>query len=405
MKAKIISVGNELLNGKTLNTNLTYLSKQLRKIGIPIESAMCIQDNEKNIHRTLKESNEDLIIFTGGLGPTRDDITKESVCDFFNLKLELHEDTLNTIKQYFARLDREMSESNEKQAYFPKDAIILENKQGTAPGLIVKTDEKTVVLLPGPPHELIPMFHYVADYLKERTNQTLYQSGYLVVGIGESDMETEMKAFYNKHPEVEIAPYADLASIQYIFTSTDADALEKALDQFKKRFNEYIVGPYDEPLEKRIVDTLIARNMTISLAESATGGMVSSTLVNVPDASKVFNESYVLYSNGSKVKQLGINQMIMEKFGAVSDQCVYELAYQLASRTDADITLSISGIAGPGGGSAIKPVGTMYYGLYHEGKTKTYKKVFSGDRNMIRKKATVYGLYLVLKALMHEDNH
>ncbi len=405
MKAKIISVGNELLMGKTVNTNLTFLSKALQSLGIEVRSAMSIRDEARDIQEALKSSKEDLIIITGGLGPTRDDITKESVCKFYNLELKLHHETQTRIKNYFAKQNREMKSTNEKQAYFPNDAIVLSNNYGTAPGAIIKVAEKTIVLLPGPPSELIPMFAFVKAYLKERTDADIYQSGYLVAGIGESEMEAEMDALYDKHPQVEIAPYADIASIQYIFTSADAKALERALDHFRKRFSEYIVGPYDKTIETRVVETLMAQNKTISFAESCTGGLLAAQIVNVPNVSEVFKESYVLYANSAKIKQLGINQMIIDKFGAVSKQCVYELAYQLAQRTDTDIVLSVSGIAGPSGGTAVKPVGTVYYGLYHEGKTKTYSKIFAGDRNLIRKKATVYGLYLVLKALLHEDNY
>ncbi len=405
MNATIISVGNELLIGKTTNTNLIFLAKTLRELGIDVTKASCIQDDKTMIHQALRETEDKLIIFTGGLGPTHDDITKESVCSFYELPLVKHEASYQKIKSYFERSNRPMKDVNEKQAYFPKEAIILENHNGTAPGTIIKTKGKIIVLLPGPPSELKPMFAYVKAYLKERTDKKIYQSGYLIAGVGESDIEENLMHISDKYDDVNIAPYAGLGSIQYIFTSLNPDSLEKALNEFKKTFYTYIVGPYDQTIEERIVDTLIARGKTISFAESCTAGLAAARLVNVPDVSKVFKESYVLYSNEAKIKQLGINQMIIEKFGAVSDQCVYELAYQLAQRTDSDITLSISGVAGPSGGTALKPVGTVYFGIYYQGKTHTYNKVFAGDRYMIRQKATTYGLYLVLQALMHEDNH
>lgn len=405
MNATIISVGNELLMGKTVNTNLSFIAKELRSLGIEITRALCIQDEPSRIHETLKQTDDDLIILTGGLGPTLDDLTKESVCTYYNLDLVKHEASYEKIKHYFARANREMKSTNDKQAFFPKEAIVLDNDYGTAPGAIINIEDKHIVLLPGPPNELKPMFSYVKTYLKERTKQVLHQSGYLVVGIGESDVEAELEGFYDKHKAVRVAPYAGLASIQYIFSSKDIQALEKALDHFRKLFDPYIVGPFDQPMEKRIVDTLMARNEVISFVESCTAGLAAARIVNVPDASKVFKEAHVLYSNESKMKHLGINQMIIDKFGAVSDQCVYELAYQLAQRNDADIVLSISGIAGPSGGSAMKPVGTVYFGIYYEGKTHTYHKVFSGDRQMIREKATTYGLYQILRTLMHENDY
>ena len=406
MQATIITIGNELLNGKTINTNLNYLAKGLSSIGIKVSRAVSINDEASMLLKTMDETNDELIIFTGGLGPTHDDITKEIVCEYFNLELEFHEDSYERIKKTYEKMNRTMNESNTKQAYFPKEAIILPNTNGTAPGAIIQINGKIVVLLPGPPQEMHPMFTHVLAYLEERVQKDFYEDGFLVVGIGESDMEGQLKAIYETYKDtVNIAPYAGLAEIQYIFTASDKDALDKALKAFKKQFDEYIVGPYNVPLEECVVDVLSAQNKTISFAESCTAGLLAARLVNVPNASKVFNESYVLYSNESKIKNLGVNQMIIDKFGAVSDQCVYELAYQVAHRTRSDIAMSISGIAGPSGGTKVKPVGTVYFGLYHEGKTKTYHRVFAGDRQMIRQKAVTYGLYLIYKALMHENNH
>ena len=405
MNATVITVGNELLTGQTVNTNLSFIAQHLRKTGVSVVRALAIKDEAKAIHDALKNVDTELIIFTGGLGPTQDDLTKESVCAFFSLPLERNAASLERIQQTFNRVGRPMSETNLKQADFPKEAIIINNDVGTAPGAIIAIEDKTIVLLPGPPSEMRPMFPFVIDYLKERTKQTLMEAGYLLVGIPEADIEGELKAMYKAHPDVNIAPYANLSEIKVMFNSEDPNALERALDDFKKVFSTYIVGPHNHTLEKLIVETLIAQDKTISFAESCTAGMLSARLVNVPNASHVFKESLVLYSNHSKIKHLGVNNIIMEKYGAVSDQCVYELAYQLAQRTNASITMSVSGIAGPSGGTATKPVGTVYYGLHHEGKTKTTHRVFSGDRAMVRSKATTYGLYLILKALRHEDNH
>ncbi len=405
MKATVLSVGNELLSGLTTNTNLVDIARELFALGIETRQSVSVPDDKQAIQDAIKHVDDDLLVVTGGLGPTHDDITKESICDYYRLELSLHHETKTRIENYFKRLGREMRDTNEKQAYFPKDAIVLTNNHGTAPGVIFSANGTTVVLLPGPPSEMRPMLERVKTYLKERMQTSVYSAGYLVVGIGESELEADMAEYYPKHPDVNIAPYAGLSQIRVVFVAHDARALDKALDDFKRRFRAYIVGPHDATIEQRLVDTLIAQGKVISFAESCTGGMMASTLVSVPDASQVLNESYVLYSNESKIKHLGINRIIMERFGAVSEQCVYELAYHLAHRTDADITLSVSGIAGPSGGTAAKPVGTVYYGIHHEGKTKTYHRVFSGDRNMIRTKATVTGMALLLKALMHEDDH
>ncbi len=403
MNATLISVGNELLNGKTINTNASYIAKSLRSLGIMVTRTITISDEEEWIFKTLKETEDKIIIFTGGLGSTSDDLTKESVAKFYKLKLQLHQESLTRIKNHFARSNNEMPKVNEKQAYFPKEAIILNNDYGTAPGAIIQLKESTIVLLPGPPQEMKPMFKYVMAFLEERIDYRFHEAGYLVAGTSESVMEEKLKDFYAKHSEVRIAPYAGLGEISYLMTSKDASKLEKALEDFKKQFSKNIVGPYNQTLEEILVERLIAQNQTISFAESCTGGMIASRLINVPNASKVINESFILYSDTSKMKHLGLHQSILERFGAVSAQCVYELAYQLAQRTGTTITLSVSGIAGPSGGTHNKPVGTVYFGVHYEDKTRTYHKVFVGDREMIRKKATAFGLYLLIKTISHED--
>lgn len=404
MKATIVSIGNELLSGQTLNTNLTYLAKRLVILGIQIENAIIIKDEADAIDEVLKTAKNDLLIFTGGLGPTKDDLTKESVCAYYDLPLIERPEVLKDISAYFQRVKRDMKPTNKKQAYFPQSAVVLKNHYGTAPGMLVEVENKIIVLLPGPPSEMQPMVETMITHLKKYSEVPKVQKGYRLIGIGESDLEAEMLDFYPQYPKVDIAPYASVGEVVFLFTAKDESDLKPALKAFKKRFNRYIVGPHDESLESVVIHTLIDLNKTISLVESCTGGLLASRLVNVPNASKVFKESYVLYDNHSKTKHLGINHDILERFGAVSEQCVYELAYQLAQRTAADITVSISGIAGPSGGSEEKPVGTIYFGLHTEGKTKTDHKIFSGDRQMIRQKATSYALYLVLKALMHDEN-
>lgn len=404
MQATLITLGEELLSGQTVNTNLAHIARGLKDIGFVTKRAVTIGDSEPMLHTELKRLDTPLLVLTGGLGPTRDDLTKESVCRFFDKPLVLHHESLSRMRNYFAKLNREMAESNTKQAYFPADAIVLPNRFGTAPGAIFDADDRVIVLLPGPPSEMKPMFTQVLEYLQGRFQpEQLYEAGYLIVGVGESDMETMLQPFYAEHPHVEVASYANLAEIRYVFKSADAKALETAMDAFRALANPYIVGPHDKTLEERVFETLMHQEKTISFAESCTAGLAAGRLVNVPDVSKVFKESYILYDNAAKMKQLGVHHTLIDRFGAVSDACVYELAYHLAQRTDCDVALSISGIAGPSGGTAVKPVGTVYFGVYHEGKTKTTHKVFSGDRQMIRHKAVVHGLYLVLKALMHED--
>lgn len=404
MNATIISVGDELLMGKTVNTNQAYLSKELALMGIETTHAVSVKDSYEAIHNALDAANTSLVILSGGLGPTADDLTKEAVCDYYDLTLQLDDTVLANIKAYFERSGREMKATNLKQAYFPKEATVLGNGNGTAPGMMVDVEGVNVVLLPGPPGELKPMFESLKTTLESTVHSKLYKKGLRVLSIGESEMESRLEDFYKAHDTVYIASYAETGELTYYFSSYDEFALNKAMKAFKEEVGDLLISEASLSLEEALVHTLKDQGKHVSLVESCTGGLAASRIVSVPDASAVFAESYVLYSNEAKVKQLGINGEIIDRYGAVSDQCVYELAYQLASKTSADITLSISGIAGPSGGSVDKPVGLVYFGVTHKGATKTYHRVFSGKRTQVIKKATSYGLYLVKKTLVsHED--
>ncbi|MFW5893380.1 MAG: competence/damage-inducible protein A [Bacillota bacterium] len=400
MQAAIISVGDELLMGKTVNTNQATISRELKGLGIETAYAVSVRDKKDSIRRALEKSREDVLVLTGGLGPTRDDLTKEVVAEHYGLELVENKHALATIQGYFERTGRKMSDTNLKQAYFPKDAIVLDNAFGTAPGMILHVDRQWVILLPGPPHEMRPMFQDVKRHLSKLGTKPISRKGLRVISIGESEMEERLAPLYERHREVNIAPYAEVGELTYIFTSEDEGKVDDAIRDFEHQFSDLIIGTESKSLEEVLVHTLMHQKKVISVVESCTGGMVASRIVNVPDASKVFKESYVLYDNESKMRQLGVNGDIIERFGAVSDQCVYELAYQLQQKTGADITLSISGIAGPGGGTDEKPVGTVYFGVSQKGHTKTYHRVFSGQRQSVRSKAASYGMYLVLRNLI-----
>ncbi len=400
MQAAIISVGDELLMGRTVNTNQAYLSKELKTLGIETAYAVSVQDRKDSIRRALMKSHEDILVLTGGLGPTRDDLTKQVVAEHYKLELVKNSHALQTIKSYFDRTGREMKDTNLKQAYFPERAIVLDNAFGTAPGMILDVEGQLVILLPGPPHEMRPMFQDVKRHLSKLGTKPVTRRGLRVISIGESEMEDRLGPLYEKHREVNIAPYAEVGELAYIFTSEDEKKVDDAIRDFKRQFSDLLIGDESRTLEEVLVHTLMDQGKVISLAESCTGGLVASRIVNVADASKVFKEGYVLYDNTSKVKQLGVNGDIIEQFGAVSDQCVYELAYQLQQKTQADLTLSISGIAGPGGGSDEKPVGTVYFAVTHKGHTKTTHRVFSGGRQAVRSKAASYGMFLALRSLI-----
>ncbi len=395
-----MSVGNELLSGQTLNSNLTYIARRLQALGIFVREAYTIKDEESLIHKALSNVETPLVLFTGGLGLTRDDMTKESICRYYDLPLVKHEPTLEKIEAYFVRSGRTMRKTNIKQAYFPDGAHILGNEVGTAPGMILHVEDKTLITLPGPPKEMQAMFKEVERYLEPYGDKDYHRDGFRLVGRGESELEADLEDFYDEHPSVDIASYANLGEIKYLFISKDKAKLHSAMRAFKKRLKPYIVGSFEETLEGNVVHALKSQGKVVSFAESCTGGMLTSRLVDVPGASSVLKESYILYSNDAKNRQLGVSPKLLEEYGAVSEQAVYEMAYRLKQKTGADISLSISGIAGPEGGSDDKPVGTVYFGVHAGGVTKVHQRLFSGDRSMIRKRAVVHALYLLYKVLV-----
>lgn len=399
MKTAIITVGKEVLTGKTVNTNLASISRRLNEIGIDVSRSIVIDDIKEEYYSILDFCDSELIIFTGGLGPTIDDITRETVIDYFKVETYLNKDILKDIKDYFDRIKVKMEDTNDKQAYFPKDSIIIYNELGTAPGVIFKADNKTIVLFPGPPHEMLPMLEVLIKYLKNELDIKLYSKGFKLVGTGESTMEKALTGFYEKHPLVNVAPYASIGEIKYVFTSSDEEKLEETMSDFYNKFNEFIYGNLDDTLEGIIVKKLIENKMTISTAESCTGGLLAYKITNVSGSSEVFKEGFITYSYEAKSKYLNVLKETLEKYGAVSKEVAHQMATGLAKKTSADIAISITGIAGPTGDTPDKPIGLTYFALTHNGVTNTHKRVFNGNREMVRTRATIFALNLIRKEL------
>jgi len=400
MKTVIITVGKEVLTGKTVNTNLTSIASKLNQIGIDVNRSFVIDDILEEYYKILDFIDEDLIIFTGGLGPTIDDISRETVIGYFGVETYMNKNILDGIKSYFDHIGVEMKDTNNKQALFPKESIILENKLGTAPGVIFKSNNKTIVLFPGPPHEMLPMLDMLIEYLKEKYNIQLFSKGFKLVGTGESSMENSLKGFYDLHPNVNIAPYASIGEIKYIFTSNNHSDLDKAMSEFYAKFSMYIYGSLNDTLEGVVVELLNSQKLIISVVESCTGGMLASSITDVSGSSSVFNESIVTYSDEAKNRYLDVSVDTIQRRGAVSEECALEMSNNLFSKTNSDITVSITGIAGPTGGTKRKPVGLVYFGLTIDGKTRVVKKVFNGNRYMIKKRSTIFALNLVRKELL-----
>jgi len=404
MDAEIISIGTELLMGQTLNTNAQYISNKLSELGINVYYINVVGDNKSRIigviDTALKRS--DIIIVSGGLGPTQDDLTKETISEFLNLKLILDEKSKNIIDAYFKKINKKVIDSNYKQAYFPEGSIILYNKNGTAPGCIIEKDNQAIILLPGPPSELKSMFEMsVIDYLKSKVDAVMNSRYIKVFGLGESKVEESIINLINTQINPTIATYANIGETTIRITSK-SDSEEKNIkeldilqEKIKNEIGSYIYSYNGETFEEVVSKKLMEKNLTLSLAESCTGGMISSYLTDIPDISKVLLVSVVSYSNRAKINFLGVKKETIDQYGAVSEETAKEMAEGVKNISKSDIAVSITGIAGPGGGTQEKPVGLVYIYFIYKDIRKCYKLNLIGDRNKIRFSTKQYVLNII----------
>ena len=397
MKAEIITVGTEILLGDILNTNCRYLSRELAAMGIEMYYQITVGDNEERLLKTLDESlnRSDIVICTGGLGPTEDDITKEVCAKYFGYELELHKPSLDAMIERFKHMNRVPTKNNEKQAYFPKEAYILKNDNGTAPGCIMEKEGKMIVVLPGPPREMESMFeNYVKPYLSKLTDDVIESEVLRIIGVGESKVENDILDIIDSQTNPTIATYAKGYECTLRITAKaksveEAKELIKPMsDEMKRRFGQSLYATGETSIEEVVAKMLVENNLKIAVAESCTGGMVSASLINYPGISSVFMEGCVTYSNEAKMKSLGVKKETLDVYGAVSDKCAKEMASGVAARYNTNVGIATTGIAGPGGGTDEKPVGLVYFGIYINGKVITKKYVFNGDRQGIRERAT-----------------
>lgn len=410
MKAEIIAVGTEILLGDIVNTNAQYLSKELASIGVEVYRQSTIGDNENRLLEALEEAfkRSDVVITTGGLGPTTDDLTKETVCRYFNMNLVKHEESYIALKDYFDKANKTITENNLKQVYFPEEAIVLANPNGTAPGAILEKDNKTVIILPGPPKEMKPMFdNYVKPYLSKFGEGIIKSKVLRVLGIGESSAALKIKKYIDEGINPTVAPYAKQDDVIFRITakSTTEEEADDLISPIEKEVKEILgVDCYGEgeetTIESVLVKLLLEKKLSIASAESCTGGMIASRLVSCSGVSEVFLEGAVTYSNEAKMRTLNVKESTLKSVGAVSRETAMEMAEGIAKRASADIGIATTGIAGPGGGTAEKPVGLVYIGLYYKGNVNAFRYVFNGDRNNVRNRATVTALDLVRRAII-----
>ena len=397
MKAGIFLVGTELLNGATIDTNSIYIAEELNKYGIEIEFKMTVRDVMDEIVKALKyaKKNVDLVILTGGLGPTDDDITKEAMAKFLKKKLVVDEkEKKELLKKY--KSYKNPNKTNFKEVEKPEGAISFKNDVGMAPAVYVDG----LVAFPGFPNELKNMFpKFLKYYVKENNLKSqIYIKDIITYGIGESVLETTVKDLFTEGDifyEFLVKDYGTLIRLQTKIENKKNVA--KIVKKLYNRISEFIIGEDDERIENTIYECLNSgeKPLTISTAESCTGGMIASKLIEVPGISENFIEGIVSYSNEAKIKRLKVKKETLEKYGAVSE----EVAREMLAGLKTDIGISTTGIAGPDGGTKEKPVGLVYIGIKVKDEVKVFKRELKGDRNKIRQRAMMHALYNLLKIL------
>lgn len=411
---EIIAVGTEILLGDIINTNAAYISRRLAENGLTVYRQCVVGDNSERLKETIREcfSRSDIIIVTGGLGPTCDDLTKETVADFFGLEMYMDDYALESMKRYFDSTGKTMTDNNIKQAKIPVTSAVFENNWGTAPGLAVEKNGKTAILLPGPPNEMKPMFEkYVIPFLKKYTTSVFYSLYLHFFDIGESFVESELHDIMEHSTDPTVSPYAKDGEVRVRITSASPDSTEsmnkcrKMADTiYSTKIGKYILCESDDPsksdtaLAQKIITTLLDNKMTLSFAESCTGGYCSKKITDIPGSSDVFVGSCVTYTNGMKEKMINVSEDTLQKYGAVSEQCAREMAKGISETTGSDIGVSVTGIAGPGGGTASTPVGTVCFGIYMNGTTRSSTEHFfsSSSRSKIRELAAKHALSMIL---------
>lgn len=368
---ELISVGTEILLGDILNTDAQFLSIELARLGISVIHQSTVGDNRERLLAQLKEAADrsDIIILSGGLGPTPDDLTKEVCCEFFGKKMFLHEPTVEKIKTYFSTKGMKMAQNNLKQAMLPKDCVIFPNDNGTAPGMAIENDGVHILVLPGPPRELKPMFRNCAvPYLMQFSDRIIVSHNIRTFGIGESLMAERVNDLFDaENPTV--APYAKdgealLRVTAMARTKEEAENLCKpVINEIKNRLDGFVYGVDYTCIEEAVIEKLKEKQMKVATAESCTGGLIAKRITDVPGASEVFDCGIISYANEIKHRVLGVSEDDLNKYGAVSEPVARQMAQGALKVSGADIAVSVTGIAGPDSDSTNKPVGLVYIGL------------------------------------------
>lgn len=395
MDAAILNVGTELLMGEVVNTNATYLSNQMKRFGINVYYQIVVGDNHDRLKHVLDilMKNVDLVLVTGGLGPTRDDMTKEAISDVFSRPLRQNPEAVEQMENIMKKYGRTISENNYRQTLFPEGSRILKNNMGSAPGFILEigADSKTIICMPGPPHEMKAMFEaHLEKYFSEKSDSFLHSKIFRISGLGESAVETKLMDLIEGQQDPTIATYAKLGEVALRIATRQKDeaAAQKSMaplvKEIRSRLEPYIFSEDDRDLNEIIIEVLKERKWRVSTVESCTGGLLASAFVDVPGASDVFEEGFITYSNQAKIRRVLVGGDLLRDRGAVSGEVAEAMARGLNEQTGSQVCLSVTGIAGPGGGTEAKPVGLVYAAFLINGDSTVEKYEIRGGRERIR---------------------
>lgn len=411
MNAEILAIGTELLMGQIANTNAQFITARLSELGLNVHYHTVVGDNAERLKESLDLafSRSDCVIMTGGLGPTYDDMTKETVAEYFNMPLKTDEAALSQITEYFKSRGREMTPSNKKQALIPEGAVTLYNKFGTAPGVLIEKDGKIAVMMPGPPREMKPMFtEYLIPFFEEKSGFTVKSDFIRIFGMGEAEAEKKI-AHLTSSSNPTVAPYVNPGELSLRIsarakTKEEAEALIAPVKkEIYEIFGDLIYGEgLTYSLPQCVLDLLREKKLTFASAESCTGGMIASAITDLSGSSEVFLYGAVTYANSAKVNALGVSPETLEKCGAVSEETVLQMAKGVRLKAGSDIGVSTSGIAGPTGGTPDKPVGTVWIAISTKRCEKAFKLFIPGARDRVRTSAML-NVYDLIRKTVKDD--
>lgn len=410
MIAEIITIGSEITTGSTLNTHSQYISSKLLELGIETYYHTSVDDNKERVKDIINISLQraNLIITTGGLGPTDDDLTKEVISDALGLKLVNDKDMEENIRNIFGKLNKSMPINNLKQASKPEGSRFLKNAIGTAPGIFLCKDNKKIIMLPGPPREMELMFiNEVIPLINEDFN--IVSRTVNIIGIGESQLEMEIKDLINMDSNIMVATFAKEGEVQVkiIGKGKEKNIVENKVNTIigilQDRFHDYIYSFDNIPIEMVVFNLLKEKNYKIGFCESCTGGLISSRFSHIPGGSQVFDRSIVTYSNDAKMEEVGVSLSTLENYGAVSKETAMEMANGLLTRKNLDISLAVTGIAGPDGGTEEKPVGLVYLCISTKERSLPIKCNFNGNRESIQNKTATRAFFELRNFLLNKS--